>query len=1057
MHVGILGPLEVTVEGRAVGIGGARLRTLLIRLALDAGRVVGTDALADALWPEGGPAAPGHALHSLVSRLRTALGGHPALRSAAGGYLLDLPPGAVDALRFTRLAGEGRQLLRQGRPEQAARRLREALGLWRGEALAEVAGAAFASAAATGFAELRISATEDALEAELASAADRPYLIAELSGLVAEHPFRERLRVLLVRALGADGRQAEALAAYEEYRALLAEELGADPGPELRAAHLAALRADGPAVAAPGNLPAPISSFVGRAEELGLIAARLREGRLVTLVGPGGVGKTRLAVEAASELPGGAWLVELAAVTEPRELARFTAETLGLRAGGPLDGRPPARDPLGLLVEALGGAEAVLVLDNCEHLLDAAAHFAAQLLGRCPGLRILATSREPLGLPGEALCRVPPLGLPGPGAPAAEAVGFPAVRLFADRAAAVRPGFTLSPVEADAVVETVVEICRRLDGLPLAIELTAARLRSVPVAEIAARLDDRFRLVVGGSRIALPRQRTLRGVVAWSWELLDGAERELTELLAVFHGGIDLRDAEGVHARTGSAPEPLLDRLSALVDKSLLHLVEGPRARYRMLETIREYGLERLAESGRLDAARRHHAAHFLDLAERSAPRVLGPEQPGRLARLVAERGNLRAALHHALDTGDAEAAARLGAALAPVWTVLGDHAEAAARLDRALAVPGGRPTPARTTATAFRLLNRILSGDLARPDAIAAEALELARATDPAVTGPAAALIEASLSLAHDPARGLAAIDRDLPHCDPWGRGLLLLLRAFLQSNHSDLPGTRASLRAAAEAFRASGERWGLALTLTASAHAHSTVGEFDRAIVELEEAVRLLREIDPADDAVAQRSALAVARARTGDTARARAELLALLRPGPGLAPPRRPLAARIALGDLARQEGDHPEAARHYAEAAEDLARLPAGRPLLDVLLRTSLGHLALAGGDTASAARHLREALRLAAGVPDMAAVATVAIGAARLLVARGEAPAAAELLGTAHTLRGAADRHDPDAARLAEALEPALGPAPYAQAYGRGRSHPPAEALAAVRAALSEPG
>ncbi|MFB7613594.1 BTAD domain-containing putative transcriptional regulator [Kitasatospora sp. NPDC056181] len=1060
MHVGILGPLEVSIDGRIVRIGGARLRTVLVRLALDAGRVVSVDSLATALWPDGGPTGPGHALHSLLSRLRTTLQGHPALRYESGGYLLDLPPEAVDALQFTQLAREGRRLLREGHPQGAAGRLREALGLWRGQALSDVAAAPFAAAAAAGLDELRLSAREDALQAELETSPDRLYIVAELSRLVAEHPLRERLRVLLVTALGADGRQAEALTAFEEYRKLLAEELGTDPGQQLQEAHLAVLRGS-PAplrrttTHVTGNLRAPISSFIGRIGERAHVAARLRDGRLVTLVGPGGVGKTRLATTVATEalprLPGGAWLVELAPVTDPADLLRSVLDTLGLREGGLLDGRPPSHDPIDTLVEAFSSTEAIIVLDNCEHLLDATARFTAELLGRCPRLRILATSREPLGLPGEILCRVPPLELPEPRTPAILATASAAVRLFADRAAAVRPGFTVDDDNAAAVVE----ICRRLDGLPLAIELAAARLRAVPVEQLAGRLDDRFGLIIGGSRIELPRHQTLRGVVAWSWDLLDRSERALTELLAVFPGEIALEDAEGIHARAGSSPEPLLDHLSVLVDKSLLQLVDGPHARYRMLETIREYGLEQLADSGRLESAGQHHAAYFLELAEHAAPDLRGPDQLRWIARLGAERDNLRAALHHAADTGDADTATRLAAALGPFWTIRGDHAQAVKLLGLALGAPGAHPTTARAVATAFLLFNRVLSGDLAHPAPAVAEALELARTVDGSAAYPTAALIEASLALTADDAdRGLAAIDRDLSRCDPWGRGMLLLMRAFLQGNHGDLRGTGETLLAAAAAFREAGERWGLALSLTALAHTDSTLGAFDRAIAELQEAIRLLREIDPADDAIIQRAALAVARTRKGDTERARAELLDMVRPSHGLSSPRHLLSARIALGDLARQADDLAEAARHYAEASTDLAHLPTGGPLFNAMLHTSLGHLAVATGDPATAAQRLSEALALASGVPDMPVAAAVGVGVARLRLAGGDAEASAEVLGAAHTLRGAPDRHDPDVIQLVRALEHQLGNRAYDSAYRRGRERSRTSALGSIRAALT---
>ncbi|WP_017573959.1 ATP-binding protein, partial [Nocardiopsis halotolerans] len=523
MRVGVLGPLRVVADGRSTGVGGPRLRALLARLALEAGRTVGHRTLAGALWPEAGtadgPDHPAAALHSLVSRLRRALPEPGVLCSEPAGYRLDLPPDAVDALLFERLARQGRDALRAGRHDAAAEHLARALDLWRGDPLSDIGPLPYAESAAVHLREIRLGAVEDRAEAGMALPGEAPRT-AELERLAAAHPLRERLRALLVRALDAEGRRAEALSAYEDHRIRLAEELGTDPGPELRSLHLRLLReerAPGPAsvpgvasaagpVSAPsprGNLRAPLTTFVGREGERRLVGERLAEYRLVTLVGPGGVGKTRLASVPPADTADRVWLVELGPVDDPDGVPRAVAGALGLR------GRT---DPVSALVDALTAADTLLVLDCCEHVVDAAAGLAGELLGRCPRLRVLATSREPLGVPGEALCPVPPL------APEA------ARRLFTDRARAARPDF--SPTGE------VTRICQRLDGLPLAIELAAARLRSMTVEALTAGLDDRFRVLGVGSRTAPPRHRTLRGVVAWSWDLLTDTERDAAERLS---------------------------------------------------------------------------------------------------------------------------------------------------------------------------------------------------------------------------------------------------------------------------------------------------------------------------------------------------------------------------------------------------------------------------------------------------------------------------------------------------------------------------------------------
>lgn len=979
MRVQILGPLRVVADGRAVDIGGARLRALVTRLAVDAGRAVTVEALSGALWPESGPADPGHALQALVSRLRRALPDAGMLRSVSGGYRLDLVPDAVDALAFERLVRTGQRALREGDTETAARRLREGLGLWRGSALADARGAPYAVAAAARLDELRLAAIEDRIAADLATGAE--HLVAELQELTAAHPLRERLYVLLVRALHADGRQSEALGAYAHYRALLADALGVDPGPELRAAHGAVLRdervAHEPGGGRPrGNLRAPLTSFVGRAHEQARVRAQLRDGRLVTLVGPGGAGKTRLAVTVAAGLadaaPDGVWLVELAAVTDPADVPQAAVSALGLRETGLADTSTRPHDPVNRLVAALSGARALLVLDNCEHVIDAAARLIDDLLGRCPRLRVLATSREPLAILGEALCAVPPLALPEPGATAEQAAGCPAVRLFVDRAGAVRADFALT----EANVGAVTEVCRRLDGLPLAIELAAARVRSMAVDHLAGRLDDRFQLLTGGSRTAMSRHRTLHAVVAWSWDLLDPAERAALERLAVFPASFDAEAA----ACLGATPS-IVD---ALVDQSLIQVPAtadgGPR--YQMLETIREYGLERLAESGEIAAARAEHAACFLALAEAAAPHVRGADQLPWIARLTAERDNVLAALHFVCDAGDAETAVRFGAALWYFWAIHSEHVEAADRLRAVLAVPGPQPVAATAAAATGYLFTSVLSGDLAArtpaPEAIAATL----RAHDPA--DPTAALIAALLALiAHDPAAGLVAIDAGRAHADPWTRAMLCWVRSFLHGIHGDVHRLCHDLAEAAAAFRAAGERWGLAMSLLSLANARIMLGDLAGGVGALEESAVLVRMFGVDDH---PRLWLAMVRIRTGDVTAARDELLGIVaRAGSG----RYVSLARLFLGDLARCAGDRAEAARQFELAAAD--REAFDDAVFRALYRFGVGTLAVQTGDFAAAERDLGEALTLVATMPELPMAAPVGLGVARLRLRRGIPP------------------------------------------------------------------
>ncbi|WP_433273919.1 BTAD domain-containing putative transcriptional regulator [Actinosynnema sp. CS-041913] len=1024
MRVGVLGPLAVTADGTPVEIGGTRVRALLIRLALGAGRVVTVEELAHALWPDDKPADEVGAVRSLVSRLRRALPDPAALRSAHGGYCLDLPPDAVDAHEFDRLARAARRALASGDAATARTLGREALDLWRGPALADVAGVPFAVGYVAGLDEARLAAFEDAAEADLACGPGR-HLVTELTDLAARHPLRERLQALLLRALFAAGRPAEALAAYEDVRRKLADELGADPGPELRETYQEILRAEPPDQPRAGNLRMPLTSFLGRAEDLDRLDDLVTRHRLVTLVGPGGAGKTRLATTAAARLPHGAWLVELAPVTDPADVATAVLGALGLREQRTVDRPVGQLDTMGRLVQTLSRTESVLVLDNCEHLVDAAARLADELLGRCPGLRVLATSREPLGVIGEAIVPVPPLDDPT------------AVRLLAERAAAVRPGFAVTDDNAPVLAE----ICRRLDGLPLAVELAAARLRSLTPDQLAARLDDRFRLLTGGSRTALPRHQTLRAVVAWSWDLLTPAERDFAERLTVFPAGIDLEAAEHL------AGEDAFDLLTALVDKSLLHVVDG--GRYRMLETIREYGLERLGESGRVRAARAEHAEYYRDLAETAEPHLRGEEQLSWLARLEAERDNVLAALHFAADCGDADTAVRIAAAMSMFWTMRGNRADSVGWFRLALAVPGGSPPVARHVVMAFLLANDAISDGFRNVEDHAARLRELAATAPP--EHPVLVLLEPVVRLFLDETDGaVEAIDSRLAHPDPWARAMLWTVRGAVRENVGDMAGARDDIQVAIAGFRAVGDRYGLAQSLTGVAEAHLAFGDPDRAVAALTESIRLLRELDPAEDAVHERILLAMARVHQGDVARAKADCLAMARP-PATPQPwsaRGIALARLTLGDLARYEGDLAEAARQYETAAVALADSPMTIPQFEALMVCGQAHLAIERGEPAEDL--VRRAGEHAETSKDMPVMAKVAVAAAAMRAGGCDATGAATLLGAAEQLRGAPDALHPEIVRLAERLRADIGDAAYDLAYASGVALDRADAIALAR-------
>ncbi|MFB6773733.1 BTAD domain-containing putative transcriptional regulator [Streptomyces sp. NPDC056337] len=684
----ILGTTQVLrPDGTSVPLGGARLRALLTVLALRSGRAVPVGLLVEEVWDGDPPAdAPG-ALQALVGRLRRALGAD-AVASADGGYRLTAAPDDVDLHRFDRLVGEGGRALADGDPAKAAVVLDDALALWCGPALADLPDRT-AEAARWETRHL------DALRARHTAALDlgaAERSLPELTALCDGHPLDESLQALRLRALRDTGRTAEALAAYEAVRHLLADRLGTDPGPELRALHAELLApgeratplapggrpapgdrpppAESPREAAArprGNLRARLTSFVGRDADLECLRADLASTRLVTLLGPGGAGKTRLSQEAAEgagdTAPDGVWLAELAPVDDPDAVPEAVLTALGARetvlyGAGAEEMRAVGADRRATAVERLvehcGRRRMLIVLDNCEHVVEAAARLTEELLARCPHLTVLATSREPLGVPGESLRPVEPLPEPA------------ALRLLADRGAAARPGFR--PDADDDTAAACAEICRRLDGLPLAIELAAARLRMLTPRQIADRLDDRFRLLTSGSRTVLPRQQTLRAVVDWSWDLLDADEREVLGRLSVFAGGCDLAAAEAV---CGPAA---LDALGSLVDKSLVVAAPvtdrqtGEGMRYRLLETVAEYAGERLDETGGRAAAERAHLTHYREFARTTDPLLRGPQQLAAIERLEREYENVRTALRHAIVERDEQEALSLALSLGWYW-----------------------------------------------------------------------------------------------------------------------------------------------------------------------------------------------------------------------------------------------------------------------------------------------------------------------------------------------------------------------------------------------------
>ncbi|WP_369030823.1 BTAD domain-containing putative transcriptional regulator [Streptomyces adonidis] len=1051
MRYRILGTTQaLRPDGTSVPVGGARLRALLTVFALRPGRTVAAGVLVEEVWNGDAPAdAPG-ALQALVGRLRRVLG-PDAIASAEGGYRLCAAPDDVDLHRFGRLADEGKRALADGDPAKAAVVLDDALALWHGPALADLPDR---TAEAARWETRRLDTRRARLTAALALGAAEQSL-PELTALCDSHPLDEPLQALRLRALRDTGRPAQALAAYEDVRTLLADRLGADPGPELRSLHAELLRPDdisrgpgargaagldmhgpagpgkhgsrgaggpsgagtrgpagsgvdrsggpgghrsagpgpdgtgeasassdasgsgagsppggsgggtvyigddgvsapfgpgtppapggseahafsagpgaparqgedsvpggprhpdhtaagaaGPVVASgtadrveaqaasapqpwpatpqplpPGNLRARLTSFVGREADIEAIRGDLAAARLVTLLGPGGAGKTRLSQEAAEAVrdaardggraraADGVWLAELAPVVDPDAVPEAVLTAVGaretvLRGAGAEELRVASADrhddPLVRLVEHCANRRMLILLDNCEHVVDAAARLVAELLVRCPGVTVLATSREPLGVPGELVRPVEPLPEPV------------ALRLLADRGAAAWPGFR---VEDDP--EAAAEICRRLDGLPLAIELAAARLRMLSLRQIADRLDDRFRLLISGSRTVLPRQQTLRAVVDWSWDLLDEDERDVLRRLSVFAGGCDLAAAEAVCGPVA------LEALGSLVDKSLVVAApsgESGAMRYRLLETVAEYAGTRLDESGDRPEAERAHLTYYRELARTTDSLLRGSGQRAALDVFQEESENIRAALRHAVVTRDEQEALCLVLSIAWYWQMR-DLRLAARNWSRevmnlgpdpfALPVRPAQPLWERCTDTPPRWRDDVL--EEARRGVhlihLACMDMELESWQTPEAKQKLDAITRVyepgapqtcrypgllwfyAVMLTRDMERLRVIVDESVRTCRDaapgfeWELAACLQMRANILANRSDWAGdaTR-DADEALEIFRRLGDDWGAAEALSARGEAHEKKAAYDSAATDFADAMELAEQL--------------------------------------------------------------------------------------------------------------------------------------------------------------------------------------------------------------------
>lgn len=668
MQLRVLGSLEVWRGDDLVDIGSSNERKVLAALLVDANAVVSTSRLIEVIWGDDPPASDRNALQTYVARLRRRLrtAAMPApIVTRPPGYAIELRPDQLDSLQFRELLDQARATLHVD-ASRALELLDDALGLWRGPAFAEFADDEFARAEAACLEELRQTAVENRVEALLAlgRSADA---VSVLEAVVASRPLSERPHAQLMRALARCGRQVDALRLYQRFRERLADELGLEPSASLRdleghiltqAPHVVPAEPPAPSPPTEGNLAPPITTFVGREDDVAGLVGLLSGARVVTLVGVGGVGKSRLALRLAETMapafPDGTWVVELARLSSPEAVPHAVAAALGVVL-------PAGADLWDALVNALRPRRMLLVVDNCEHVLQAASRLVESLSRRCPKMTVVATSRERLGAEGEHVWPVLPLPVPPPTASEEEVEASPAVALFLDRVRAARADFRLD----DANTAAVVEICRGLDGLPLALEIAAARLGVLTAHDLAHRLRDRFSLLTAGPRGEGERHRTLRALVDWSYGLLDEAERAVFERLSVFAGGWTLEAAAAVCADGAVSASEVAALVASLADKSMVvpPAPSGP-ARYGMLETLRLYGAERLDARCEREPASDAHARYFLALAEEAEIGLRGPREREWVVRLRVELDNLRAAHTWFRKQSDPDLALRLSAAL---------------------------------------------------------------------------------------------------------------------------------------------------------------------------------------------------------------------------------------------------------------------------------------------------------------------------------------------------------------------------------------------------------
>ena len=864
MRVWLLGGFRVAIGDEPIDKDVWRLRkaaALVKLLALAPGHRLHREQIMDILWPDSGRRAASNNLRKNLHAARRTLDSATSfLYLATEDESLALYPSGdiwVDAGAYEE-AAKGARRAREPLAYEAA------LDLYRGELLPEDRYEEWAEGP-----RARLRGIHLSLLSELASLyeeqAEPGRAEAALGKLLVEEPTNEGANASLMRIYALSGRRGEALSQYGRLEETLLRRLAMEPSASVRSLReeISSGRFPPPdaprepgqkeAATSPNNLPSPRTSFVGREREVVEVKRELAMTRLLTLTGTGGAGKTRLALEVARDLAGtcpeGAWFVDLAPLSEPELLPQAVAVALEVR-------EQPGRPLTDTLADVLSGKNLLVLLDNCEHLIEAAADLVHVLLGRCPGLRVVATSREPLGVEGEALWRVPPLSVPQASTPSDDLPEYAAVRLFVDRACLKVPAFGITRENAAAVCE----VCRRLEGVPLAVELAAARMGSAAVEQLARRLDDALAVLSSGPRTASPRQRTMRATLQWSHSLLSEKEKAAFRMLSAFAGGFALEATEAVLPEEGLEEAEVLDLVSALVDKSLLivGIGSGHTLRYRMLEPIWQFAREKLEESGEAESMKRAHAESFLSLAEEAEPELKGPDQVEWLGRLEAEHDNMRAALSWALQQGEAELALGLGGALWWFWRRRGYFSEGRRWLEEALAIDERRSPGSRAMALAGLGMLAVEQGDVDRVQEACEEGLELLAHDGSEASWAKIYFLSASGYVAlskedYERATQLyeesLALSREMR--DDWALAFSLFGMALVSHRRGDPERTAELYEESISIFREQGDKHGLAICLNNLGLVARYQGDLVRAEKLTEESVELLRELGSGGDA--------------------------------------------------------------------------------------------------------------------------------------------------------------------------------------------------------------